>query len=195
MADEETSDLEVRDLNDTDDKPYLTRPNSQIDLESRLEDGAVLGSDISSRVYVNPNPYGDEDYAGTDPIYQNHANDTEAPLAAEGGADEQAETAARESYGEVKDGAEVVTDPGMGGEAVRAADPNVTVPVTLVPGQEGYPDNPEQFTGPTVTKSAVEDAPQTEESKGYPVADKAPDTQPSSSPAAPVLPTFGNSNQ
>jgi len=180
---EEKSNLEFRDLNAQDDEPYLTRPTSLVDLDRRLEEGAVPDSDLSGRYIVNPNPFGEEDYAGTDPIYQNHANDTEAPHAAEEGPEKEAEDAVRDLY-EPKDDAVVVDDFGTGGEAVKAGQPNVDREVYLVPGQEGYPDDPSKLSGPVVSKSAVTPP---EETKGDDAKEKQPETQPPASPAAPVV--------
>lgn len=65
--------------------------------------GSLLGEEHEAPVFnasVNPrdNDVFDKDgYVGVDPIYQNHANDTEKPYAAEGGADELAEKAYFES--------------------------------------------------------------------------------------------------
>jgi hypothetical protein len=133
-------ELEFRDLNKADDKPYLTKPTSQVDLETRLEDGYKPDSDVSDRRVVNPNPFGAEDYASTDPIYQNHANDTEKPYRAEEGADKQAEQVVRDLHDlDGLDDSEVTEDHGMGGKAQRADQTGAAGPTRyLVPGQEGY---------------------------------------------------------
>jgi hypothetical protein len=58
---------------------------------------SLLGGEQEVPVFnasVNPDHLPtDEGYVGVDPIYQNHANDTEKPYAAEGGADGLAEDA------------------------------------------------------------------------------------------------------
>jgi hypothetical protein len=78
------------------------KPTSQLDLERRL------GEDPPNTLFKTVNPVestltaddntseltgGDDGdlYVGTDPIYQNHANDTEKPLQAEEGPDKSAE--------------------------------------------------------------------------------------------------------
>lgn len=76
------------------EKTQQTRPNSQLDLERRLKvdndnpDVKVVGT-------TNPDPVGavEEAYIGTDPIYQNHANDTEKPYSAEKGPEKEQEEA------------------------------------------------------------------------------------------------------
>lgn len=182
--------LELRDLNEQDDKPYLTRPTSQLDLERRLDEDHKPDSDLSLSLKVNPNPFGDEDYAGTDPIYQNHANDTETPYAAEEGPDKDAEDAVRELY-EFSDDDEVVPDFGLGGESTRSTTAGPAAERYLTPGQEGYPDNPEKYVGPAVPASLVEadngdDSDEDSEDIGQKVADAQPDSQPPNSPTAQV---------
>lgn len=79
------------------EKVEYTRPASQLDLEARLERDnesplAVVRAENRRDVFGE-----DEPYVNVDPIYQNHANDTEAPLEAEEGVDKDAEDAFRES--------------------------------------------------------------------------------------------------
>ena len=108
-------------------------PTSQQDMERRLTDGFQEDSVLASRrTFVNPDPFGDEAYVGTDPIYQNHANDTEKPYAADGGALQKAEEQVADYY-EAPEGATVVADPGMGGKAVLAT---ATTDVADVPTAE-----------------------------------------------------------
>jgi hypothetical protein len=73
------------------------KPTSQLDLEARLE-RENENTDAHVPGYTNPVSFGVENYVGTDPIYQNHANDTEAPLNAEEGAEKTAEELFRESH-------------------------------------------------------------------------------------------------
>lgn len=131
--------MEHRDTVDTTDKPYLTTPTFQQDLERRLDDDYVPDSDRGDTVTVNPNPFGTEEYAGTDPIYQNHANETEKPLASKKGAVRLAEEQVKELHNldEVDEG-ELSEDYGLGGKARKTGDPNLTAITYLVPGQEGY---------------------------------------------------------
>lgn len=68
------------------DKPELNVPSTAaLDMERRLADD---NAPTTGLLTVNPagaQEAAEEGYVGTDPIYQNHANDTEAPLAAEEG--------------------------------------------------------------------------------------------------------------
>lgn len=69
----------------------FAKPTSQLDLEERLARGNEVEPIL---VAINPNQQGLDDvegYVGTDPIYQNYANETEKPYAAEGGAEAEAE--------------------------------------------------------------------------------------------------------
>jgi hypothetical protein len=51
----------------------------------------------------------DEGYVGVDPVYQNYANDTDKPLAAEEGPDQAAEDAFHEAYeAEASEGSELL---------------------------------------------------------------------------------------
>lgn len=73
-----------------------TKPTSQRDLEARLEvenereDSKVVGP-------KNPDDFTEEGYIGVDPIYQNHANDTEAPIKADEGPEAKVVEQYRES--------------------------------------------------------------------------------------------------
>lgn len=130
MADEEEERVEVE---------YI-KPASQLDLEARLENGNEAPGRTQT---VNPNALGEEDYVGTDPIYQNHATDVDMPIASEEGVDAKAEElfAADHDLADVDD-EEIVVDTGLGGEARKAhqgADAGPTV--WLLPGQEGYPED------------------------------------------------------
>lgn len=79
------------------EEAVYTKPTSQLDLEARLErDNENPAAHVPG--YSNPASFGVEDYVGTDPVYQNHANDTEAPLKAEGGAEQKAEEFFRETH-------------------------------------------------------------------------------------------------
>jgi hypothetical protein len=148
---------EFRDLTDQDDKPYLVKPTAQLDLERRLEDGYVPDAVTGNTVTVNPNPFGADDYVGTDPIYQNHANETEKPLASQEGVLKDAEDAHRElhSLDDLDDG-QKAEDYGLGGLASKAGGAVDPFETYLVPGQEGYPENPDKYVGPPVPRSVVE---------------------------------------
>lgn len=159
-----------------------TKSNAQLDMEARLAEDFTPDSNISTRTTVNPNPFGQEDYAGTDPIYQNYASDTHKPLAADEGPDQLAEDFVRDLY-EPGD-KDLVNDFGLGGEATPALSPNVEQEQYLVPGQEGYPENPEKYTGPPIRRSLVEGATET---KTESESAEGPDVQPPASPAAPSV--------
>jgi hypothetical protein len=57
-------------------KPSFSKPNSQLDLEARQAEDYVPPSQVHPGT---EEPLSENGYIGTDPIYQNHANDTEAP--------------------------------------------------------------------------------------------------------------------
>ena len=83
------------------EKVVYTKPTSQTDLEARLEsekNGENPFALASST--VNPGTPDETDglYVGTDPIYQNHANDTEAPLQAQKGGEKLAEEKFLKAY-------------------------------------------------------------------------------------------------
>lgn len=102
-------------------KPERVPSLAEVDLENRLKDDHVGESVLASRRNtVQPNPLGEEDYVGTDAIYQNHANDTEKPLAAESGVEEKAEAFFNDQF-DLSDADEdlVVDDPGLGGKALQ----------------------------------------------------------------------------
>ena len=108
---------------------------------------SLLGKDSEDReapVYggqsVNPSDVKaatKEGYIGTDPVYQNHANDTEKPLAAKGGADKLAEAAYKEVVeGEPKEAGEQLKS--LYGEVSNTREDGTTiggdpVPSTLTP--------------------------------------------------------------
>lgn len=75
-----------------------TKPTSQLDLEQRLKDGnEVERFKIET---VQPTDQVEEDgYVGTDPVYQNHAEDIHKPLAADGGVEAEAEKLYAEATG------------------------------------------------------------------------------------------------
>lgn len=122
-------------------KPEYTQPRTQTDLEARLADEPPAAS-----VVVNPNPFGDEAYAGTDPIYQNHANDTEKPLRAAKGVEKKAEDQIREAH-KFADGADVVDDHGLGGKAARANVASSTTEQEDAAAPEPAPEEPDTSGG------------------------------------------------
>jgi hypothetical protein len=133
------------------EKVEYTKSTATLDLEARLEnDNAVPGP---ARV-LNPG-YGDVEagnlYLGTNPEYQNHANDTDAPLQAEDGPERDAEEAALAAYDsrDVKDDAANLeegetVDAGEGVSpvsTVRAADGQGSPLVVEDPGTGEVPDS------------------------------------------------------
>lgn len=80
------------------EKVVYSKPTSQVDLEARLKNGnaaATLTDPINPGM---PDVEAGNLYVGTDPIYQNHANDTEAPLQADKGVERKAEENFLSSY-------------------------------------------------------------------------------------------------
>lgn len=141
------------------DEAVYTRPTSQVDLEERLKADNRLGAPVEN---AKPKPVSDDGYVGVDPIYQNHANDTDAPHQADDGADKLAEksfeeqatrTKGAEPSEELKENYRAVSRQGesekvTGGEPVGAS---VTPPVetegdTSDKTEEGEKDNPPSNT-------------------------------------------------
>lgn len=83
------------------EKVVYTKPTSQLDLEARQE-AEKKGENPFAVADAVRNPTGPEEtkdlYVGTDPIYQNHANDTEAPKQSEKGAEKDAEQGFLKAY-------------------------------------------------------------------------------------------------
>ena len=73
-------------------------PASQVDLEERLASGNASHRILSTAdiAVQEPRPDDVEGYINVDPIYQNHANDTEAPLQGEEGPEAELE---KEGFG------------------------------------------------------------------------------------------------
>lgn len=131
--------------NEDESKFYTTKPTTQLDAERRLEEGYVADAVTGNTVTVNPNPFGDEDYVGTDPIYQNYAEETHKPGRSEEGVEKELEEAYREQHNlDDLDDDQVAEDYGLGGKA-RVARTNSDAGPTVwkVPGQEGYPEDDE----------------------------------------------------
>lgn len=67
------------------DEVVYTKTTEQAYLENLVEtQGEADGSKVAK--VEDPNPLGEGEYVGTDPIYQNYASETEKPLASEEGA-------------------------------------------------------------------------------------------------------------
>lgn len=79
---------------DTKEKVEFTKSTAQLDAERRLELDNE-NPDVHVVQPTNPNHFGEGAYVGTDPIYQNYANDTEKPLAATSGPEKAALDALR----------------------------------------------------------------------------------------------------
>lgn len=63
-------------------KPNYEKPSSQLDLEARQKKGYKPSSVL---IQGEDPQVSDNGYIGVDEVYQNYANDTEAPLRAEDG--------------------------------------------------------------------------------------------------------------
>ena len=90
----QSADKPVVKKEDKTPKPVFTKPTSQLDLEARL---AVDNEVKPPSPPVNPS-VDDSGFIGTDPIYQNRANETDQPLDADEGPDKLAEEAFRKSF-------------------------------------------------------------------------------------------------
>lgn len=178
-----------------DNKPEITKPTDQQDLERRQADDYQPDAELASRrTFVNPNPFGEEGYVGTDPVYQNYASETEKPLASEEGAEKKAEDEVKEAYAfpDDVDESRIVSDPGTGGQAL-VADVSVPVPPSVeVKGQ--VVDRNEETK--TESSSAPEDL-KPENTQGGDAGPGDQDRQqptpasPAPSPTSPTPPTGG----
>jgi hypothetical protein len=65
-------------------KPTYTKPTSQLDLEARQKKDYVPSSVL---IKGEDQPVSTNGFIGVDEVYQNYANATDAPMAAEGGAE------------------------------------------------------------------------------------------------------------
>lgn len=96
----------IRDAVPPSDKPYLTLPTSQIDLERRQaieagEEEAVVGEARSYAVEGNEL----DAYVGVSPEYMTYADDTQKPFLAEGdGPEAQVEQRFIETLSQPKEG-------------------------------------------------------------------------------------------
>lgn len=119
------------------EKTTITKSNAQLDLERRTADGYVPDSDVSGVVTVNPNPFGNDAYVGTDPIYQNYSTDQNKAFESKEGVEAELLKEYKKEH-EVDDSV-AVEDFGLGGKAQRAASGTGGATYrTILPGQEGY---------------------------------------------------------
>lgn len=63
-----------------------TKPATQLDLEARNEEGYVPSTQLKKGQDGEPSKNG---YVGVDPIYQNHASHTEAPMKGDEGIEQE----------------------------------------------------------------------------------------------------------
>jgi hypothetical protein len=155
------------------------------DLAKRLKADDGGESVLASRsTTLNPNPFGEDAFVGTDPIYQKRANETEQPLAAKSGVDKKAEEAFKKVAGLADDVDEdsLVDDPGMGGKA--------QVSVTKGPG---VPDVTVGASADVTHASDPTPEPSTPEVPGEPSDSTGGNQSPASpAPATPPAPPSGN---
>lgn len=71
-----------------DNEPNYTKPSSQIDLETRQAEDYEVPTKLIQGTDPKPSENG---FIGTDPIYQNYANETEKPFLSDGGAEAEIE--------------------------------------------------------------------------------------------------------
>lgn len=89
------------------DKPYLTKPTTQTDLEARAKrDFKPEATTVDANAVNDPYAVEGNDtsaYVGVDPSYMTYASDTEKPLAAESGSEAKAldQLTSGLAYGEV----------------------------------------------------------------------------------------------
>lgn len=167
-----------------EDKGYYTKSAHEVYLEQVSDKSFESDSRLEANSYtLNPNPFGDEAYAGTDPIYQNYADDTHKPLKASKGAFKAAEDQARALHKGEAD----AEDTGLGGKAAKAGQAGVQSDRYLVPGQEGYK---EPQTGLPVRAADVKDDEDDEKDKGVTETNN-PGTNMGASVAPPPAPDSG----
>lgn len=87
-------------------KPNYSKPASQVDLEERQSKDYVPPAQLLQGKDPEPSKTG---FVGVDAVYQNYANDTEAPRKAEGGPEAKVEKNAYDKdadfeYGKTEDG-------------------------------------------------------------------------------------------
>lgn len=150
--------------NENAEEVTYTKSTAQVDLETRLANDNATSANAK---VLNPG-YGDVEsghlYLGTNPEYQNHANDTEAPYQADGGPDEAAEQSALGAYDsrQVKEDAANLDenerlDPqeGVSPEAsVKSNDGSGSPLVVESPPTGEVPDNEEYEDGDSPAPSA-----------------------------------------
>lgn len=73
-------------------KPNYEKPTQQVDLEERLKDDYVPAAVLT--VAEDPVVTSENGYVAVDPIYQNFANETDKPFAAEKGPEKKLEEGA-----------------------------------------------------------------------------------------------------
>lgn len=110
-----------------------TPSQAELDLEARQASGYVGESNLGKRVQtLQPDPRGAGAFVGTDPIYQVRANTTEQPSASGDGAEKIAEDAFKAPYAAALAAApsqNQVSNPGMGGQAVKTQSAQTSPPV------------------------------------------------------------------
>lgn len=99
MARKKTQEEEAPQAEAQSEAQYAP-PASQVDLAERLANGNASSAVLSTApsAVQEARPVDEEGYVNVDPIYQNHANDTEAPLQAEGDDNPEAQLE-REGFG------------------------------------------------------------------------------------------------
>ena len=195
---QEKSKLEVRDLRETDTKPYLTKSNAELDLAARLEADERAGAPgAGGTLTLNPNPVGEKvegagTYVGTDPIYQNSSTVHGRPYDSKGDAPEAKVEKVTFDDNDLSDVDDTVKDPGFGGETTKVGAKGGETFRTILPGQEGYDlEKAKEQQGPPLRVYADESPSEggdNEEEKEE-AADPTPSTQPPASPAVPTQST------
>lgn len=169
---------------------------AELDLKARLEADDGGESVLSSRAMtVQPDPFGDDKYVGTDPIYQGRANKTEQPNNAKSGTEREAEEAFREvaESPQVEDESKVVKDFGMGGTALKAGPTTVDVPDVTI-GASADVTHASDSTSSSDSGSGGEDPDQTDPA-GAPSETDGGVQSPASPAPAPPTPTGDDKNK
>lgn len=150
---------------------------AELDLQARLDPEHTPDANIARTVTVNPNPFGKDDYVGTDPIYQGRANKQDQPKAAGTGVEKQAEELFAEQYSlDDVDEDRLVDDYGFGGKAVKAGPTSRDVADVLIGGSADvtHKSDPEPAPAetPTQTDGGKEDG--SSQSPANPMPPQAP---------------------
>lgn len=117
-------------------KPNYEKPASQVDLEERQKKDYMPPAQLRPGVDPEPSHTG---FVGVDPIYQNYANATEAPLRAEKGPEKQIEETAYAKDADFEAGKTPEGQAAAAEDDEEDEEPVVTTPTTNSPASSSTP--------------------------------------------------------